>query len=132
MTRRKIATDPCRLQEIAATNSSGRISGKQSICRPFPFEGENWICTGAMSEGMEWRNAECFRLCDPVIWAGKYPDIEPRTYDKHDFFSDLRADWGGYHAMIVTSNGQQMILEGPPVIFIEGAATEYRKQPSLF
>ena len=129
---REVPIDPAFLHTVAEGNSCGRICNEQPIHAPFLFEGEYWICIGSGSKGHQWFEAECFRVIDPAVFARRHPEHPARTYHKHDFHGELRAQWGSYHSMSVISAGRQVVLEGPPIKFVPGEATVPSVQEDLF
>ena len=139
MTDTVIETDPARLAsgqwchkrnrqigegDISASYSADRIAYGQPVRRPFEWQGGLWISTGnAIPHGPD--SAEAYRLTAPTQFGG-----QPQTYAEKTADSEAaRRDPNGfYHGMIVLQRGREMVLSGPPVVFVPGLA----QQPDLF
>lgn len=87
-------------------------SGK--VTRPFQFRGETWVCTsGAHRRGNA--DYQCYRIVPLAAFAGPG---EPRTYHNHKFHDEHRDALGGYHAMQAKHGSADVVLIGPPVVFV--------------
>lgn len=98
--------------DIRSSYSADRIGMGQPIRKPFRYAGELWVCVGTEPAG-----AEAYRLVHPSLYSGT-----PRTY--HDRCRDgdrARGDQAGfYDGIIVRHAGRELVMAGPPVMFVAG------------
>lgn len=98
--------------DIRASYSADRIGMGQPIRKPFRYGGELWVCVGTGSAG-----AEAYRLVHPSLYGGT-----ARSY--HDRCGDgdrARGDQAGfYDGIIVRHAGRELVMVGPPVMFVAG------------
>jgi hypothetical protein len=98
--------------DIRASYSADRIGMGQPIRKPFRHAGELWVCVGTGPSG-----AEAYRLVHASLYRGT-----ARTY--HDRCRDgdsARGDPAGfYDGMIVHHAGRELLMAGPPVLFVAG------------
>jgi hypothetical protein len=98
--------------DIRASYSADRIGMGQPIRKPFRYAGELWVCVGTGPSG-----AEAYGLVHPSVYGGT-----ARTY--HDRCRDgdrARRDQAGfYDGIIVRHAGRELVMAGPPVMFVAG------------
>lgn len=98
--------------DIRASYSADRIGMGQPIRKPFRYGGKLWVCVGTGPAG-----AEAYRLVHPSLYGGA-----ARSY--HDRCSDgdrARGDQAGfYDGIIVRHAGRELVMCGPPVMFVAG------------
>ena len=106
--------------DIHASYSADRIGMGQPIRRPFMYEGLRWVCV-SFRPGPE---AEAYRLVHPAAFSGapiSYTEKVSRNQG-----DDARADpMGFYHGMTARSGGEDLVLCGPPVRFVQGHEPQY-------
>lgn len=107
--------------DIHAAYSADRIGMSQPVRKPFPYRGALWVCVSLAHRRGEER-AEAYRLVPPQAFAGP-----TRTYAETARNSDdaRRNPDGFYHGMRVCHAGTEMILSGPPALFIRGQAAQF-------
>jgi len=110
--RQRWGSKPRPEGDVSASYSGDRIASDQPIREPFQFGGHRWVCTG--SGPAEW---ECYKLKHPSEFAGT-----PLSYREN---SDLEDEaryrpTGWYDGMLIKVGRAQMVLVGPPVIFVPG------------
>ncbi|KZY90626.1 MULTISPECIES: hypothetical protein [unclassified Erythrobacter] len=102
--------------DIRASYSADRIGMGQPIRKPFRYAGELWVCVGTGPSG-----AEAYRLVHASVFDGT-----ARTY--HDRCSDgdhARGDPAGfYDGIIVHHAGRDLVMAGPPVMFVAGEESQ--------
>jgi hypothetical protein len=98
--------------DIRASYSADRTGLGQPIRKPFRYAGELWVCVGTGPLG-----AEAYRLVHPSIFGGT-----ARTYHNRCLDGDrARGDPAGfYDGIIVRHGGRQLVMAGPPVMFVAG------------
>ena len=98
--------------DIHASYSADRIGMGQPIRKPFRYGGELWVCVGTGPSG-----AEAYRLVHPSLYGGT-----ARTYHERCRDGDrVRGDQAGfYDGIIVRHAGRELVMAGPPVMFVEG------------
>lgn len=93
--------------DISASYSADRIGMGQPIRKPFRYAGELLVCVGTSPSG-----AEAYRLVHPSLYGGT-----ARSY--HDRCRD--GDQAGfYDGIIVLHAGRELVMAGPPVLFVAG------------
>lgn len=115
--REVVAIGDQRQPPVAKIESSGSgyslaTSGK--VARPFSFRGDNWVNTSA-SYFRGDADYVCYRIVPAEAFTGPG---EARTYHEHSFHGEHRETLGGYHAMKAKCRGADVVLVGPPVIFV--------------
>lgn len=102
---------------IVDSHSCSSLCSSGKIRQPFRFRGADWICTGSSHLGPE-SEFDCYRVVEPAAFSG--PN-EPKPYGEHDFHRDeLRGRFGPYHGMKAQLGRRAIVLEGPPIVFING------------
>lgn len=102
--------------KVEASYSGMSLSCSGKVLRPFPFRGGEWVNTG----GLFYRgNAdyECYRIVPAAEFAGA-----PATYHDHSFHGAHREEFGGYHGMKAKHGSADVVLVGPPVVFVAKSA----------
>ena len=98
--------------DIRASYSADRIGMGQPIRKPFRYARDLWVCVGTSLSG-----AEAYRLVHPFVYGGA-------AHSYHDRCSDgdrARGDPAGfYDGIIVRYAGRQLVMAGPPVMFVAG------------
>jgi hypothetical protein len=98
--------------DIRASYSADRIGMGQPIRKPFQYAGELWVCVGTGPSG-----AEAYRLVHPSLYGGAARSYHDRCRDG----DRARADQAGfYNAIIVRHVGRELVMAGPPVMFVAG------------
>ena len=98
--------------DIRASYSADRIGMGQPIRKPFRYAGELWVCVGTGPAG-----AEAYRLVHPSIYGGIARSYHDRCRDG----DRARGDPAGfYDGIIVRHAGQELVMAGPPVMFVAG------------
>ncbi len=98
--------------DIRASYSADRIGMGQPIRKPFRYAGELWVCVGAGPSG-----AGAYRLVHPSLYAGTSRGLNERCRDG----DRARGDPAGfYDGIIVRHIGQELVMAGPPVMFVAG------------
>jgi len=102
--------------DISASYSADRIGMGKPVRKPFSWNGGLWICVGMCGRAGEV-SAEAYRLAHPQALDGS-----PTTYAEKTRNGDAaRADPNGfYHGMAVKHSGHELVLCGPPVMFVQG------------
>lgn len=98
--------------DIRASYSADRIGMGQPIRKPFRYGGELWVCVGTGRLG-----AEAYRLLHPSLFGGAV-----RSYHDRCRYGDrARGDQAGfYDGIIVRHAGRELVMVGPPVMFVAG------------
>jgi len=110
--------------DIHASYSADRIGMGQPVRKPFLWKGSSWVCVSLVTCGGAL-SAEAYRLIDPLAFKGEPVSYAVRTADG----DAARADPNGfYHGMSVRHAGQDVVLCGPPLVFVPGET----EQLSLF
>lgn len=110
--------------DIYASYSAERIAYGQPVRRPFIWKGALRISVGnAIPHGPD--SAQTYRLGLPEQLG-----VTPQTYREKTLTGEAaRRDPNGfYHGMLVRHGGRDMVLIGPPVVFVPGEI----EQPDLF
>lgn len=94
------------------------MSGK--VTRPFQFRGETWVCTGGAHRRGD-ADYECYRIIPLSAFTGPG---EAQTYHNHPFHNAHRDTLGGYHAMQAKHGKADVVLIGPPVVFVLKAGAD--------
>ena len=102
--------------DISASYSADRIGSDEPGRKPFSWKGGLWVCVSIAGRAGELR-AEAYRLVHPQIFDG-----EPVTYGARRALGDAaRNDPNGfYHGMLVRRGKDELVLCGPPVLFVPG------------
>jgi hypothetical protein len=98
--------------DIRASYSGDHIGMRQPIRKPFRYAGELWVCIGTGPAG-----AEAYRLVHASVFGGTARSYHDRCRD-----GDLaRGDPAGfYDGITVRHAGRELVMAGPPVMFIAG------------
>jgi len=99
---------------VEASYSAQSLGETGRVSRPFAFRDAEWVMTG----GCIFRGGgdfECFRIVPLASFEG--PGT-PAPYGKHAFFGPHRDALGAYHAMQAKHGGADVVLIGPPVVFV--------------
>lgn len=98
--------------DIRASYSADRIGMGQPIRKPFRYGGELCVCVGNGSAG-----AEAYRLVHPSLYGGTARSYHDRCRDG----GRARGDQAGfYDGIIVRHAGRELVMAGPPVMFVAG------------
>lgn len=106
--------------DIRASYSADRIGMGQPIRKPFRYAGELWVCVGTGPSG-----AEAYWLVHPSLYGGTARSYHDRCRDGDLALGDPA---GFYDGIIVRHAGQELVIIGPPVLFVAGEEA----QMSLF
>ncbi len=111
------ARGPVTAKRIESAYSAMSLGTSGKVMRPFAFRGEMWVQTG----GAHFRgdaDYECYRIVPLDVFQGPG---EARTYHHHQW-TEHRDSLGGYHAMQATHGREDVVLIGPPVVFVSKRA----------
>ena len=98
--------------DIRASYSADRIGMGQPIRKPFRYAGDLWACVGIGPSG-----AEAYRLVHPSLYGGTVRSYHDRCRDG----DRARGDQAGfYDGIIVRHAGRELVMAGPPVMFVAG------------
>lgn len=98
--------------DIRASYSADRIGMGQPIRKPFRYGGELWACVGTGPSG-----AEAYRLVHTSLYGGTACSYHDRCRDG----DRARGDQAGfYDGIIVHHAGRELVMAGPPVMFVAG------------
>lgn len=98
--------------DIRASYSADRIGMGQPIRKPFRHAGQLWVCVGSGPSG-----AEAYRLVHPSLHEGIARSYHDRCRDG----DRARGDQAGfYNGIIVRHAGRELVMVGPPVLFVAG------------
>lgn len=98
--------------DIRAGYSADRIGMGQPIRKPFRYARQLWVCVGTGPAG-----AEAYRLVDPSLYGGTTRSYHERCRD----CDRARGDQAGfYNGIIVHHAGRELVMAGPPVMFVAG------------
>lgn len=106
--------------DIGASYSADRIGSEESVRRPFRHDGADWVAISTYSN-----SAKAYRIVHPSLFDGPTHSYVERVSGGR---RGHLAPEGFYHGMRVKRGGQEMVLCGPEVTFIEGEP----EQGSLF
>jgi hypothetical protein len=98
--------------DIRASYSADRIGMGHPIRKPFRYGGELWVCIGTSPSG-----AEAYRLVDASLYGGAARSYLERCRDGNCARSDQA---GFYDGIIVRHAGRELVMAGPPVMFVAG------------
>ena len=98
--------------DIRASYSADRIGMGQPIRKPFRYAGELWVCVGSGPAG-----AEAYRLVHPSLYGGTACSYHDRCSDRERERGDPA---GFYDGIIVRHAGRELVIAGPPVLFVAG------------
>jgi hypothetical protein len=98
--------------DIRASYSADRIGMGQPIRKPFRYSGELWVCVGTGPSG-----AEAYRLVHPSLYGGTVRTYHDRCRDGDRGRDDPA---GFYDGIIVRHAGRELVMVGPPVMFVAG------------
>lgn len=106
--------------DIHASYSADRIGSDEPVRKPFSWQGGLWVCVRIAGRSGTL-SAEAYRLVHPQIFDG-----EPVSYGARCANGDAaRADPNGfYHGMLVRRSKDELVLCGPPVLFVPGQAEQ--------
>lgn len=118
-------TDRGELTEAAieASYSGASLCESGKVLRPFQLRGADWVETGS-SHLRGDSDRECYWIVPLADFAGPG---EPRTYHDHNFFSEHREEFGGYHGMQAKNRSADVVLIGPPLILVIKARNAERR-----
>lgn len=98
--------------DIQASYSADRIGMGQPIRKPFRYAGALWVCVGTGPAGVE-----AYRLVHPSLYGGAARSYHDRCHDGER----ARGDPAGlYDGIIVRHAGRELVMCGPPVMFVAG------------
>lgn len=98
--------------DIRASYSADRIGMAQPVRKPFRYAGELWVCVGTGPSG-----AEAYRLVHTSVFGGTARSYHDRCQD----CDRARGDQAGfYDGIIVRHAGRELVMAGPPVLFVAG------------
>jgi hypothetical protein len=117
--REIVEVDPKRLGygggDIARSYSAQSLGEKGAVKSPFKFRGGEWVYTGGGGRGeRDW--AECYRLVALDAFDG--PSAPYRDHDWNRMRGNKEV--GAYHGMSAKHGSRDVVLSGPPVIFLAG------------
>jgi hypothetical protein len=102
--------------DIRASYSADRIGMGQPIRKPFRYSGELWVCVGTIASG-----AEAYRLVQLSAYCGTARSYHDRCRDG----DRARGDKAGfYDGIIVRHAGRELVMAGPPVMFVAGEGAQ--------
>lgn len=105
---------PVSISKVDNAYSAMSLGMQGKVTRPFAFRGEMWVRTGgAYHRGSA--DFECYRIVQLEAFAGPG---RPQTYHNHRFFDEHRATLGAYHAMQAKHGKADVVLIGPPIVFV--------------
>jgi hypothetical protein len=102
--------------DIRASYSADRIGMGQPIRKPFRYTGELWVCVGTSPSG-----AEAYRLVHPSLYYGTARIYHDRCRDGERARGDQT---GFYDGIIVRHAGRELVMCGPPVMFVAGGEAQ--------
>lgn len=98
--------------DIRASYSADRIGMGQPIRKPFRYAGGLWVCVGTGPA-----RAEAYRLLHPSVYGGIARSYRERCRDGDRACGDPA---GFYDGIIARHARQELVMAGPPVMFIAG------------
>jgi hypothetical protein len=114
-----VPVDPKRLDrggDIGDAYCADTICMSGKTRDTFHFRNCEWVTTGITYRGGEI-DCECYRVVSPSAFEGA-----TAPYADHDWHAARTNEMGGYHGMAVKSRGRDVVLIGPPVLFVKGAS----------
>lgn len=115
-----IAIDPygsAMLRKVEASYSAMSLSSSGKVLRPFDYRSKQWVNTGGHFHRGN-ADLECYRIVPVAEFAGPG---EACTYHLHGFHHERRDDLGGYHGMMAKLGVADVVLVGPPIVFVHKA-----------
>ena len=105
---------PVSVAKVDNAYSAMSLGTQGKVMRPFPFRGAMWVRTaGAYHRGHA--DFECYRIVPLEAFTGPG---QPQTYHNHRFPTEHRATLGAYHAMQAKHGKADVVLIGPPIVFV--------------
>jgi hypothetical protein len=116
--REIVEVDPKRLEwpsgDIGRSYSAQALAEKGAVKSPFRFRGAEWVNTGGSFHGSRGF-LECYRIVPVEAFDGP-----SARYGEHDWAVAREERRGGYHGMSAKQGSRDIVLQGPPIIFVQG------------
>lgn len=117
--------------DIVASYSADRICTGASIRKPFGWKGGLWVCVSIQGRGDGTQTLEAYRLTPACAFTNDATTYSRKVSIDHGKFA--RNDpHGFYHGMTVQSGSENMVLTGPPALFVADETQRAAEQLSLF
>lgn len=117
--------------DIVASYSADRICESAPIRKPFGWKGALWVCVSIQGRGDGAQTLKAYRLTLASAFTAEATTYGRKvSIDEGDF---ARSDpQGFYHGMTVQLGGENMVLTGPPALFVADEAQRAAEQLALF
>lgn len=140
--KKTIEVDAERFKEIEESYSGDRLSEKNTLRRPFKFQGSFFVAIGGISGGNSIPQEECYQIVPRHQFAGQAKWYGEKLENVP--VSDEEAKWGDgwaeqrrsqaegfYHGMLAKRGGSEWVLVGPPLVFQQKEGSVDSKQLEL-